>query len=169
MAPTALGLAKVGAGLAIGTPVALTGAVVSLLTKMHGSVGIAAPTKAMLAEEDAKACALFRAIPALAEKIAWRSLGAEITPIHKCTLTTPAGEPVSFYVKREDLASPVYGGNKVRTLQHQLAVIESKHEAGDPRASNIHVMGTGGSNQVVATTVHARERLPKLTREVPSA
>ena len=63
----------------------------------------------------------------------------------------------------------MYGGNKVRTLQHQLAVIESKYEAGDPRCANIHVMGTGGSNQVVATAVHARERLPKLTGKLPAA
>jgi len=49
------------------------------------------------------------------------------------------------------------GGNKVRTLQHQLAVIESK------QVRNIHVLGTGGSNQVVATVVHGLNRLPPMT------
>jgi len=67
-----------------------------------------------------------------------------------------------FYVKREDLSSPIYGGNKVRTLQHQLAVIESRlsratSDAETARLQNVIVVGTGGSNQVVATAVHARQ------------
>ena len=155
-----VGMAKLGAGVIIAAPAAI----VALLTRMHGSVGLAAPTGAMLAEENAaEACALFRHLPQLAEKLAWRSLGASVTPIHRCTLDTPSGAPVEFFVKREDLASSLYGGNKVRTLQHQLAVIESRLAQGDARCANIHVCGTGGSNQVVATAVHARHRLPEVT------
>ena len=100
----------------------------------------------MLAEENAKtACALFRHLPELSERLAWRALGAEVTPIHRCSLTTPSGKHVEIFVKREDLSSPLYGGNKVRTLQHQLAVIESRLESGDPRAQKINVIGTGGN------------------------
>ena len=63
---------------------------------------------------------------------------------------------VNFWVKREDLSSPVYGGNKVRTLQHQLGVIEAKVEraAASGVQRDIIVFGSGGSNQVVATLVH---------------
>ena len=55
------------------------------------------------------------------------------------------------------------GGNKVRTLQHQLAVIESKVAAGDPKVSHLNVIGTGGSNQILATIVHGKGRLPPIT------
>lgn len=53
------------------------------------------------------------------------------------------------------------GGNKVRTLQHQLAVCEARLSESEQR-SRIHVVGSGGSNQVVATLVHAAEHLPGL-------
>jgi hypothetical protein len=64
------------------------------------------------------------------------------------------------------LASPKYGGNKIRTLQHQIAVCEAKAVRGDAAASKIVVAGTGGSNQVLATVVHAQnlaEEMPKIT------
>ena len=115
MAPTALALAKIGTGVAFAAPLAATAGVVSLLTRMHGSVGLAGPTPAMLAEEELATCALFRHLPMLSHKLAWRSLGAQLkTPIHRCTMTELEGNSdVQFYVKREDLASPAYGGNKV--------------------------------------------------------
>jgi len=109
----------------------------------------------------------------LAERIAWRSLGAVgKTPVHICripSLTTNSDnhksqqqqqqhqqQQLKFYLKREDLISPLYGGNKVRTLQHQLAVCESRRERGERAFRNLVSVGTGGSNQVVATVVHAR-------------
>jgi hypothetical protein len=75
------------------------------------------------------------------------------SPIHVCTLPK---DKLKFYVKREDLISPLYGGNKVRTLQHQLAVLEARRERGDVAAKQIVPLGSGGSNQVVATVVHAK-------------
>jgi len=56
------------------------------------------------------------------------------------------------------LASPSYGGNKVRTLQHQLAVCESKIASGSPKRELV-IFGSGGSNQIVATLVHGLHRL----------
>ena len=65
--------------------------------------------------------------------------------------------PLEFYVKREDLICPsTYGGNKVRTLQHQLAVCEARRENGETAFRQLVSVGTGGSNQVVAMVVHAR-------------
>uniref|UniRef100_A0A7S2U7U0 Uncharacterized protein n=1 Tax=Attheya septentrionalis TaxID=420275 RepID=A0A7S2U7U0_9STRA len=97
---------------------------VSLLRRVSGSIGIAEPTAAMLrTENSATECPLFRHFPALADKLAWRSLGAVKTPIHTCRFPSSSGdsdsdsdggaEPLEFLVKREDLISPLYGGNKV--------------------------------------------------------
>jgi 1-aminocyclopropane-1-carboxylate deaminase/D-cysteine desulfhydrase-like pyridoxal-dependent ACC family enzyme len=136
---------------------------VLLLRRISGSVGLAPPTLAMLAEENPRRkSALFRNLPDLAEKFAWRSLGAmDKTPIHTLRIPVPSsgGESevqLEFYVKREDLISPLYGGNKVRTLQHQLAVCESRRERGEQSFRQLVSAGTGGSNQVIATVVHAR-------------
>jgi len=140
---------------------------VLLLRQLAASVGLAPPTAKQRKEEDTTACALFRALPELASCLAWRSLGAlPATPVHTCTMWHEGSE-ISFHVKREDLVSPYYGGNKVRTLQHQLAVCEAKIERAAPadkaRLENLDVLGTGGSNQVVATAVHgARLGLTKL-------
>jgi hypothetical protein len=100
------------AGVALAVPLGLVG----VLRRLHGAVGLAPPTEAMAEEEDASACALFRHIPALAPLLAWRSLGAlRETPVHECTLCSPlSGEEIRLSVKREDLISDLYGGNKVR-------------------------------------------------------
>lgn len=126
---------------------------VVLLRAMERSVGLAPPIPSQLAGESAEACALFRHLPALRLRLAWRSLGAVRTPVHSCGLNGR-----SFLVKREDLASPAYGGNKVRTLQHTLAVLEARRAravAEGGAAPGMLVVGSGGSNQVVATAVHA--------------
>jgi 1-aminocyclopropane-1-carboxylate deaminase/D-cysteine desulfhydrase-like pyridoxal-dependent ACC family enzyme len=136
---------------------------VLLLRRISDSVGLAPPTPAMLKEEDpAMNCALFRHLPNLADAVAWRSLGAIKTPVHTCRVPlldgkdTTATSYAEFLVKREDLISPIYGGNKVRTLQHQLAVCESRRDGGETSFRQLVSCGTGGSNQVLATVVHAR-------------
>jgi len=128
---------------------------VGVLRRLHGSVGLAPPTPAMLAEENTAACCLFRHVPCLVPVLAWRSLGAAAeTPVHECTLVSPlSAEKVRFLVKREDLISPLYGGNKVRTLQHQLATCEARAatastERERAKRSRLLVIGSGGSNQV---------------------
>lgn len=129
---------------------------VLLLRCISSSVGLAEPLEKQLNEEQPEtSCALFRHLPHLAKKLAFRSLGAaKSTPIHVCTLPK---DNIQFYVKREDLIHPFYGGNKVRTLQHQLAVLEARRERGDVAAKQIVALGSGGSNQVVATVVHAKK------------
>jgi 1-aminocyclopropane-1-carboxylate deaminase/D-cysteine desulfhydrase-like pyridoxal-dependent ACC family enzyme len=125
-----------------------------LLRRISSSVGLAEPLEKQLQEESPESnCVLFRHVPQLATKLAFRSLGAtNSTPIHVCTLPK---DNIKFYVKREDLISSLYGGNKVRTLQHQLAVLEARRERGDVAAKQIVSLGSGGSNQVIATVVHA--------------
>lgn len=151
-------------------PVMIGAAALCILQSMHSSIGVDAPTTTQAKQEDLDACALFRNIPSIKSKLAWRELGTFPTPIHKGECSArPIGDKkdqaegpasrtqpqdVHFYIKREDLSSTSYGGNKVRTLQHQLAVIEAKLERGS-RQRDLVVFGSGGSNQVVATVVHA--------------
>lgn len=133
-----------------------------VLNAMHHSVTVEQPTKRQLEEEDHLQHALFRHLPALKSRLAWRQLGNFPTPIHRVSCDArPAGatlqapsKTVNFFVKREDLASEAYGGNKVRTLQHTLASIEAHVERGGAKRE-LFVFGSGGSNQVVATVVHA--------------
>ena len=58
-----------------------------------------------------------------------------------------------------DLSSTLYGGNKVRTLQHTLGIIQ----AGRSRKlfqDGIATLGSSGTNQVVATCVHVEQNIP---------
>lgn len=127
-------------------------------------VGLADPTPAQLAEEDSSLHPLFRHLPGLVKRLPWRRLGEFPTPVHVGQCRVPAasaGEPaptISFLIKREDLSSPLYGGNKVRTLEHQLAVVEAKNAARGNHPREMVVFGSGGSNQVVATAVHGLHR-----------
>lgn len=139
-------------------PITLGAVARYVLVRMHASVGVTGPTVTQEEEEDPESHALFRHVPALRSTLAWRALGDFPTPVHRGACAARQGDApvatVRFHVKREDLSSPVYGGNKVRTLQHQLAVLEARLERGDARRELV-VVGSGGSNQVVATIVHA--------------
>ena len=129
-----------------------------VLTKVHHSLGIAAPTKEQIEDETQENHALFRFLPALSQRLAWRELGNFPTPIHTGSIIPiDGGSTMKFYVKREDLSSPLYGGNKVRTLQHQIAVCEARNKDTEGGIEVI-VLGTGGSNQIIATTVHGLHR-----------
>jgi len=55
-----------------------------------------------------------------------------------------------LWVKRDDLTSDIYGGNKVRKLEH---ILETARARG---ARRVVTFGTAGSHQALATTVHAR-------------
>eukprot|EP00943_MAST-04B_sp_MAST-4B-sp1_P007537 g7537.t1 len=146
-------------------------AVKYIMEAVHHNVGIEKPTKQQLEEENQDTHALFRYLPKLKESIAWRQLGIFPTPIHygKHKYATKRHGTARFYVKREDLSSPLYGGNKVRTLQHQLAICEAK----DPQKT-IYVTGTAGSNQIIATVVHGLHCLKLnvcpvwVTKDVPN-
>ena len=73
-------------------------------------------------------------------------LGDYPTPVDRIdALPTRRG---TLWVKRDDLSSPVYGGNKVRKLELLLAA------ARDAGRSKILTIGAVGSHQVVATAVY---------------
>ena len=95
---------------------------------------------------------LFKRYPGLARHIPWVSLGNNIP--------TPVEELGSFlgmqkgrlWVKRDDLTSPLYGGNKVRKLEHLLADARLRD-----RKSLITIGGLG-SNHCLATSVHGKNQ-----------
>ena len=92
--------------------------------------------------------ALFRHAPRLRDKVPWVVLGKWPTPIHH--LSDLGGDPTAdVYVKREDLSSPLYGGNKIRTLE---AIFGAAIAQG---AQTIWATGAYGSNHAVATVLHA--------------
>jgi D-cysteine desulfhydrase len=59
-------------------------------------------------------------------------------------------QPLGLWVKREDQASPVYGGNKVRKLQYLLPVARARH------GGQLMSVGALGSNHLVACCLHGR-------------
>ncbi len=86
---------------------------------------------------------LFDAFPALRGRLPWVALGEWPTPIE----ALPGFE--SAFIKRDDLSSPVYGGNKVRTLEVLFgAAIASG-------ATEIWSTGAFGTNHGTASQLHA--------------
>ena len=92
--------------------------------------------------------ALFRHLPGLAGRVPWVRLGDWPTPVEPLPGLGAAlgGE---LWIKREDRSSPVYGGNKVRTLE---AMYGRATAAG---ATTMWATGAYGSNHAVATVLHA--------------
>jgi len=93
--------------------------------------------------------ALFRAHPELARHIPWLGLGDIPTPVEELGsyLGMTDGR---LWVKRDDLTSAVYGGNKVRKLEYLLA------DAGLRERKSIITIGGLGSNHCLATAVHGK-------------
>jgi 1-aminocyclopropane-1-carboxylate deaminase/D-cysteine desulfhydrase-like pyridoxal-dependent ACC family enzyme len=81
--------------------------------------------------------------------VPWRPLGAFPTPIE--ALPSPEGaRDVLLFVKRDDVSAGLYGGNKVRKLEHFLA-------DADLRGSrSIITLGGTGTHHGLATALHAR-------------
>lgn len=92
--------------------------------------------------------ALFEYLPKLRERIATVALGKWPTPLQPLTIAEVAGREV--FAKREDLSSPRYGGNKVRTLELLFA------EAMRCNRKRVWSTGAYGSNHALASALHAR-------------
>ncbi len=80
-----------------------------------------------------------------AARFDWLNLGDFPTPVDRVDL----GRGSTLYVKRDDLSSTVYGGNKVRTLETLFGAAKA---AG---ARRIYATGAFGSNHATATVLHA--------------
>jgi 1-aminocyclopropane-1-carboxylate deaminase/D-cysteine desulfhydrase-like pyridoxal-dependent ACC family enzyme len=91
---------------------------------------------------------LFRRFPVLEGRVPWLELSDGPTPV---TRVDARGELAgALWVKRDDLTSAVYGGNKVRKLEYLLA------DALRVGARRLITTGVVGSHHCLATAVHGR-------------
>jgi len=88
--------------------------------------------------------ALARHLPKLASRVPWVELGDWPTPLTPLSI---AGRPV--WIKHEGDAHPLYGGNKLRTLEVWFG------HARERGARRIWTIGAYGSNHAIATILHA--------------
>lgn len=89
---------------------------------------------------------LFELWPQLRARVPWVSLGQWPTRVERASQILPGAE---LWLKRDDLSSSIYGGNKLRLLEHLLA------EAREQGATQVFSSGALGSNFSVATALHA--------------
>jgi len=86
--------------------------------------------------------------PGLRGRVHWTELGEYPTPVERMGGVCESEGLDALYIKRDDLSSPFYGGNKVRKLKFLLAeALASGHH-------ELVTFGAVGSNHVLATVVH---------------
>ncbi len=90
---------------------------------------------------------LFRRYPHLGESLAFVSLGTYPTPVHPLRHLDTA----NLWIKRDDLTSSDYGGNKIRKLEFILAA------AGRKKARHLVTVGATGTNHGLATAIFCRQ------------
>ncbi len=90
--------------------------------------------------------ALFDRFPELSQRIPWVSLETSPSPVQR--LANLGHE--SLWIKRDDVLSTVYGGNKVRKLEFALA------EAIEKGKRRVVTMGAVGTNHGLATAIFCR-------------
>jgi D-cysteine desulfhydrase len=104
----------------------------------------------MLCEVHTQDRPLLRRLPRLGSRLPFVALGDFPTPIDDLApVMRDAGLATPAFVKRDDRSSPVYGGNKVRTLEVLFA------EALEQGATHVVSTGAFGTNHGVATALHA--------------
>ncbi|HEV8325626.1 MAG TPA: pyridoxal-phosphate dependent enzyme, partial [Myxococcota bacterium] len=95
--------------------------------------------------------ALFRRFPELEGRLPWLPLASLPTPVERLAALealAAGGAGASLWVKRDDLTSPLYGGNKVRKLE---LLLGAACAAG---ATSLVTTGGLGSNHAVATALY---------------
>jgi D-cysteine desulfhydrase len=93
---------------------------------------------------------LFELFPALHGRVPWVSLGALPTRVDDGgRVLSGAGLSGELWLKRDDLSSPIYGGNKLRLLELLLGEARARGFA------RVYSSGAVGSNFAVATALHA--------------
>lgn len=93
---------------------------------------------------------LFDLFPALRASVPWVALGVLPTRVDDgARVLSGASLEGELWLKRDDLSSPIYGGNKLRLLEHLLG------EARSRGCSRVYSSGAVGSNFALATALHA--------------
>ncbi len=88
---------------------------------------------------------IFNRFPALRDKLPWVSLGVQRTPLERLS---GFGHD-NLWIKRDDLSSPVYGGNKVRKLEFALG------DALQRKKKRVITLGGVGTNHGLATAIYS--------------
>lgn len=94
---------------------------------------------------------LYKKFPGLCEKLPHVSLTQLPTPIQRLSKIEQLLDAKHLYIKRDDLTSYVFGGNKTRKLEFLFG------DALNGDARTILTRGFVGSNHATSTALHARE------------
>jgi len=94
---------------------------------------------------------LFKYYPIFVKKIPYLKIGDFPTPVEKLKNLGNKFNCKNLYIKRDDLSSDTYGGNKVRKLEFILAEVLKN------RKKVIFTFGLAGSNHAVASTIYAKK------------
>jgi len=95
---------------------------------------------------------LFQRFPRLRHRLPWLELGSFPTPVEPMAHLVKELGATQLYVKRDDLSSQRYGGNKVRKLEFVLG------HAAQRRSNTVVTVGAAGSNHVLATALHGADQ-----------
>jgi D-cysteine desulfhydrase len=95
---------------------------------------------------------LFGAFPDLERALPWTPLGRFPTRVHRMERFAADTGVREFWVKRDDESGEIYGGNKIRKLEHLLA------DADRQGARQIVAIGGLGSNLFVAAALYGAAR-----------
>ena len=90
------------------------------------------------------------AYPEIGKRLPKLQLAELPTPVEEKEVSTPAGVR-RVAIKRDDISSPLHGGNKIRKLDYIF------RRALDRNAMRVATFGAAGSNHALATAVLARE------------
>lgn len=93
---------------------------------------------------------LFRFYPELQEKVPFVHMGQYPTPIRKLERLGEYLQCADLWIKRDDISSDIYGGNKVRMMEFVLADAKEKNR------NTLLCWGALGSNQVMASCIWGR-------------
>jgi len=107
------------------------------------------PDEIGFSEAELSGSTILRQHPGLINAIPWLPLGSFPTPVEELGNSMDMKEGI-LWVKRDDLTSSLYGGNKVRKLEHLLA------DARLRKRKTIITIGGLGSNHALATSIHAK-------------
>lgn len=94
---------------------------------------------------------LFERYPAIALRITRLSFGEFPTPVERLPGLSQRLEREDLYIKRDDLTSRFYGGNKVRKLEFLLA------DALREGTQSVITSGGAGSNHALATAIYGKK------------
>lgn len=90
---------------------------------------------------------IFKRFPELKNRIPWLHLGVKPTPVERL-------EGFGYdrlWIKRDDVTSPLYGGNKVRKLEFNLATAVTQ------KKRRVITMGATGTNHGLATAIYCKK------------